>query len=144
MKKIIVFVVFVIIIVSVIGVKYYSYRVDYIETNKENSEYEEYKDKEIYGIELASLINKTADKNIQNKVEINEKGEFVPNEENSIQIDIYILDNETKYKMEAFYNNGTEQFAQYYNDVKFKCSKIQYHEKTNKIKYILFEQIPIS
>ena len=69
MKKIIVFVILAIIIVSIIGVKYYSYRVDYIETIKQNSEYEEYKDKEIYGIDLANLINKTADKNIKNQIE---------------------------------------------------------------------------
>ena len=51
---------------------------------------------------------------------------------------------ETTYKMEAFYNAGTEQFIQYYGNIKFKCSKIEYHENTGRIKYILFEQVQTS
>ena len=56
-------------------------------------------------------------------------------------MDIYIKDNETTYKMEVFYNNDTAKFIQYYGNVKFKCSKIEYHEKTGRVKYLLFEQL---
>lgn len=141
MKKIIIFFIAVIIIVSVIGIKYYSYRVDYITANQENSEYDQYINDEIYGIDLATAINKTVDKNIRNKVEIAEDGTFIQNEENSIEIEIYMQDNETTYKMETFYNNGTELFLQYYGNVKFKCSKTEYHKSTGRLKYMLFEQI---
>ena len=55
-----------------------------------------------------------------------------------------MVDNETTYKMEKIYNAGTEQFVQYYRTIKFKCSKIEYHEKTGRIKYILFEQLHTS
>ena len=104
-------------------------------------EYEQYLNKEIYGLDLATLINKTANKNIKNEVQKDEKGIFVQNDTNSIEIEIYIKDNDTTYKMETFYNSGTEQFVQYYGNVYFKCSKIEYHGKTKKIKYVLFEQI---
>ena len=43
--------------------------------------------------------------------------------------------------MEAFYNTGMDDFKEIYRNVKFKCTKIEYHEKTKKIKYMLFEQI---
>ena len=141
MKKIFIFLAIVIIVVAIIGVRYYSYKVDYNTTLKENSEYEQYKDKEIYGLDLASMINKTVDKNLKNKIEKSEDGNFIQNDENSIEIEIYILDNEKTYKMETFYNKGTEQFVQYYGNIKFKCSKIEYHKNTGKIKYLLFEQI---
>ncbi len=141
MKKIFIFFAIVIIVVAIIGVRYYSYKVDYNAILKENAEYEQYKDKEIYGLDLASMINKTVDKNLKNKIEKSEDGNFIQNDENSIEIEIYILDNETTYKMETFYNKGTEQFVQYYGNIKFKCSKIEYHKNTGKIKYLLFEQI---
>ena len=141
MKKIIIILAIVIIIVCVVAVKYYSYKVAYNMILEENSEYEQYKDKEIYGIDLATAINKTVDKNIKNGIEKDEKGFFKQNDENSIEIEIFIKDNETMYKMEAFYNSGTEQFVQYYGNIKFKCSKLEYHEKTGKISYLLFEQL---
>ncbi len=145
MKKIILIILAVIIIVvSIIGIKYYSYIVEQNGVNKENAEYEKYKDQEIYGIDLATLINRTVDKNEKNDIEKNENGIFIQNEEDSIEIEIYMQDNETTYKMENIHNVGTEQFVQYYGNIKFKCSNIEYHKKTGKIKYMLFEQLQTS
>ena len=145
MKKIIlILLAIVIIIVSVIGIKYYSYMTERSILIKENAEFEQFKDKEIYGIDLATLINKTIDKNERSKIAKDENGNFIPNDQNSIQIEIYIVDNEKTYKMETFYNAGTEQFVQYYGNIKFKCSKIEYHKNTGKVKYMLFEQLQTS
>lgn len=134
----------VIIIVSVIGIKYYSYINERNKLLKENAEYEVFKNKEVYGIDIATLINKTVDKNEKNKIKKDERGFYASNEENSIEIEIYIIDNEKTYKMEVFHNAGTEQFVQYYGNIKFKCSKIEYHKNTGKIKYLLFEQLQTS
>ena len=68
---------------------------------------------------------------------VNEGSQF-PNDENSIEIEIYIKDSDTTYKMEQIYKQGVEQFVQFFLNDKFKSSKVEYHEKT---KYILFEQI---
>ena len=144
MKKILVFLAIVIIIVAIVGFRYVSYKADYNEIVKENAEYEQYKNKEINGIELGTLINKTVDKNTKNKIEKDENGMFKQNDTNSIEIEIYMQDNKTIYRMESFYNAGTEQFVQYYGNIKFKCSKIEYHENTKRIKYILFEQLETS
>ncbi len=140
MKKIIIFLLIILIIVSVIGVKYISYKSEYKVIQNENSEFEGYKDKEIYGLDIATIINKAVDRNTKNKIEKDDNGNFIPNDSNSIEIEIYMTDNETTYKMETIYNNGTEQFVQYYGDIKFKCSKIEYHKNTGRIKYMLFEQ----
>lgn len=145
MKKMIITIfTIVVIIITVICVKYSSYKNKYNTLLKENAEFEEYKDKEVFGIELGTLINKTIDKNTKNKVEKDGNGLFIQNKENSVQIEIFIQDNEQTYKMETFYNSGMEKFIQYYGNIKFKCSKIEYHENTKKVKYLLFEQIVTS
>lgn len=134
----------IIIVVTIISVNYYSYEIEYRNITKENEEFEQYRDKEIYGIELGTIINKAIDQNIKNNIEKDDKNFFIPNNENSIEIEIYITDSEQTYKMETFYKSGIEKFIQYYGDISFKCSKIEYHEKTKRIKYLLFEQIHTS
>lgn len=141
MKKILIFLATVIIILTIIVVKFSAYKTEYNTILAENAEYEQYIDKEIYGLEVATVINKTVDKNTKNKIEKDDNQKFIQNDTDSIEVEIYIQDNETTYKMESFYNAGTEQFVQYYGNIKFKCSKIEYHKSTGKIKYILFEQL---
>lgn len=140
MKKIFIFLAIVSVIVVIVGFRYVVYKNEYNVIQSENAEFEEYKDKEINGLSVASMINKAVDKNTKNKIEKDENGKFIQNDENSIEIEIYMTDNEATYKMETIYNAGTEQFVQYYGNIKFKCSKIEYHKNTGKIKYILFEQ----
>lgn len=141
MKKVIMFLaIIVIIIVTLVGYRYISYKNHYKEIQKENSDFDKYKDQEVYGLDVASLINMAIDKNTKNKIEKDDNGNFITNEENSIEIEIYMTDNDTTYKMESISNSGIEQFLQYYKDIKFKCSKIEYHKNTGRVKYILFEQ----
>ena len=144
MKKIFIFLAIVVIIVAIVGVRYISYKSEYNAVRRENADFEKYKDQEVYGLDVASIMNKAVDKNTKNKIEKDDNGNFMQNDENSIEIEIYMSDNETTYKMENIYDAGTEQFVQYYGKIKFKCSNIEYHKKTGRIKYILFEQQPIS
>lgn len=140
MKKVFVFLTIIVIIVAIVGYRYAVYKSEYNAVQKENADFEKYKDQEAYGIDVASMMNKAIDKNTKNKLEKDDQGNFIQNDENSIEIEIYMTDNETTYKMETIYNAGTEQFVQYYGNIKFKCSNIEYHKKTGRIKYILFEQ----
>ena len=142
MKKVFIFLIIILIIVAIIGFNYFSYKNEYKIIQNENAEFEEYKDKEVYGLSVATIINKVIDKNTKNKIEKDEKGNFIQNDENSIEVEIHIVENEKDYnlQMEQIYNSGVEQFVQYYGNIKFKCSKIEYHEKTGRVKYILFEQ----
>ena len=144
MKKIFIFLAIVVIIVAIVGVRYISYKSEYNAVRRENADFEKYKDQEVYGLDVASIMNKAVDKNTKNKIEKDDNGNFIQNDENSIEIEIYMSDNEKTYKMENIYDAGTEQFVQYYGKIKFKCSNIKYHKKTGRIKYILFEQQPIS
>ena len=103
------------------------------------SEYEIYLNKEIYGTELTTVINKAIDNNERNSVLKNEEGFYIENDINSILIDIKMLDEDNTYKMETFYNNEMETFTQLYELIKFECTKINYN-KSGKVSYMLFEQ----
>ena len=141
MKKIFIFFVIILIIIAIFSFNYISYNMNNEKILKDNYYFEQYQDKELNGLDIATLINKAIDQNTKNKIEKDEKGLFIENEENSLQIEIYMLDNETIYKMETIYNGGTDQFVQYYGNIEFKCSKIEYHQKTGRVKYLYLEQI---
>ena len=140
MEKISIVIIAIIIIVAVVGVKYISYENAQSLIKQENKEFEQYQDKELNGLDVATVINKATDKNTKNNISKDEKGNFIQNDENSIEVEIYMSDNDITYKMESIFNAGTEQFVQYYSNINFRCSQIEYHKKTGRIKYILFEQ----
>ena len=140
MKKIFIFVTIIIVIICIIAFQYNSYKRNQNAITSENSEFDQYLDKEVYGIDLATIINKSVDKNEKNKISKDEKGFFIENDVNSIKVQIYIKENEKTYEMEQIYKQGTEQFVQFFINEKFKCSKVEYHKKTGRIKYIKLEQ----
>ena len=98
-----------------------------------------YLNKEITGRELTSVVNKAVNNNEKNKVAKNENKIYEKNDETSISIDILMSDNETTYKMETIYNGGMVTFIQYYGDILFECTKIEYNIK-GKVCYMVFEQ----
>lgn len=108
---------------------------------KYNSQYEYYINKSIYGTELVTLINKVINENEINKVEKDEKGFFIENNENSIKINIKMNTNGKAYQMETFYNNDITKFVENFNLVKFRCNKIEYHKKSGRVSKLYFEEI---
>ena len=99
-----------------------------------NLEYEKYLDKEITGIQIATIINKTLDNN--------EKEKLKKDDEKYININIKIidLDKDTIIEMEKFYNGGIANFVQMYGEIIFKCKEIKYTQD-GRVNYLLFEQI---
>lgn len=141
MKKILVIIIcLVIIILAVIFNKYINYKAEKNQITKYNIEFESYLEKQIYGTELTTVINKAVDNNEKNNVKKDEQGLYIQNNTNSIQIEIKITDNDTTYQMETLYGGGMVTFVQYYNFINFKCTKIKYN-KAGKICYMMFEQI---
>lgn len=140
MKKILILFSILIIILAIVWINYTGYKTQYDSIKKENLEFEKYYQKEVYGRDLTTVINKAFDDNTRNKVEKDSNNQFIENDENSIKIDIKMTDIDKTYTMENFYNSGMERFVQYYGTIKFKCTKIEYHNKTQKVKYLYFEQ----
>ena len=141
MKKLAVFIGVTVVIITCISYVYLNYKIDYNRTMVKNKEYNKYYEQELSGIELTTLINKVADSNIKNNVEKDEKGNYINNKKDSIKIDIKFTDDDKVHTFEEIYNSGVETFMLYYNEIKFKCTKIEYHQSTNRISYLYFEQI---
>ena len=120
---------------------YLNNKANYHEAQKENQQFESYDGQEIYGSELATIINKAIDRNQNNEVEKDKKGKYINNDKNSIRIDVQMTDNKKLYPMETLNSGGMDKFVKFYREIKFKCAKIEYHITTNKVKYMLFEQI---
>ena len=141
MKKLaLIFLIGVIVIVG-IAYMYLNYKANYYEAKRENNQFESYLNQEFYGADVVTLINKAYDNNLTNQVEKDKEGKFVENDNNSIKIDIKMTDTDTVYDMETLYAGGMDTFVKYYNTIKFKCTKIEYHQKTKKVSYLYFEQI---
>lgn len=141
MKKFVVFLVIVIIIVAIALFMCFNYKVKKEKIDEKNSEFETYLGKEVYGSDVATLINKASYKNRKNNVEQDKKGKYIDNGNNSVNIDIKMLDDDKIYNMEKFYKDGTMEFVEYYKDIKFKVMNIEYHQETGLVKYIFIEQI---
>ena len=74
MKKIIlIFLAIVMISIAIICINYSLNKIQYETIVKENAEFEQYKNKEIYGIDLGTIINKAVDKNTKNEIEKDKK-----------------------------------------------------------------------
>ena len=141
MKKFIVLFSIVISIVAVLAFNYINYTNNQNEVKRYNLELGKNYQKEIYGIDLTTTINKVINNNEKNNVEKNQQGRYINNNSYSINIDIKMIDLDRVFTMEELYNGGMEQFVQYYGNIQFKCTKIEYHKKTGKISYMYYEQI---
>ena len=52
-----------------------------------------------------------------------------------------MLDTDKTYDMETLYSGGMDKFVKYYSQITFKCTKIEYHKSTGKVKYMRIEQV---
>ena len=105
-----------------------------------NSVYSNLYQKELSGNELATIMNKTLDNNEKNNIEKDENGNYINNNNNSINIEIKFKQSDNIFSMETIYKNQISKFIELYGQVKFKCIKLEYHSKTNMIKYLYFEE----
>lgn len=140
MNKTFIFIVCILIIIlSIFGMKYLDYKDENAKIKQENLEYEVYLDKEVSGRDLTTAINRAINSNDKNKVSKDENGMYIENNTNSIKIEIKISDNDTTYQMETLYNGGMVDFIQYYGDISFECTQIDYNEK-GCVSHMVFEQ----
>jgi len=111
----------------------------------QNSEYEQYLEKQIYGTDVITLINKATNNNENNNVFKDEKGFYITNNQNSIIIELVMITDEEKeetttYKMETITKVGITEFLKNFNTVQFECTKKDYHKKNGRISYIQISQ----
>ena len=131
----------IILLVLIFSYLYYNYQVGIAQAQKNNQEYESYTTNQILGSSLMTLMNKASNDNEQNQVEKDEEGLYIENDTNSIKIDVKFLEADKAVSMEKIQSLGEDMFLKNYRSMSFSCTQKEYHEKTNQIKYLLFEQV---
>lgn len=140
MKKTIVVVLVILCVISIFA--YYSIKKMEVKKNeieKFNAEYEYYNDKNLNGLDITTLINRATSNNEKYEIEKDENGMYILDDEYSIEIYVTMIINETTYKMERITQIGTTAFVEYFGGVRFKCTKVEYHESTGRIASMTFE-----
>ena len=137
---------FFIILVSITAVTIYSvvhYRTQKIEAEKMNQAYQAYYNVDLLGTQLISIINKTVNENEKNGIRKDEEGCFIDNGKDSIQLQIKFLykDDYKEIPMEKIAAEGSESFIRVYGAATFRCTNIEYHQETNHVKSLTFEEI---
>lgn len=140
-KYVLIIITIVLIIVAVVTYKVYDYRVTQNNVSNNNKTYNSFYEKEVLGTDVATLINKAIDNNNKNSVEKSNDGYYINNDKDSINIDIKFKDLDEPISMERIDELDSIRFVQNFGGFSFKCTKIEYHEKTGNVKYIYFEQV---
>ena len=111
--------------------------------SEENRYYQQLLNKEITGTELSSVINKVIDSNKKNELSLDDKKLYIENDENSIVIEINFKyeDGIKTIRGERIFNGEIHNFISHYGNIKFKCSKLEYHDSTKKVKKIYIDEI---
>ena len=140
-KTIFIILIIFVCIIACIVFAYNNYRIQALRTSKLNKDYENFTKNDILGTSLITLINKAIDSNEKNSVSKDSSDKYIDNDKNSIRIEVKFLESDNVFTMEAINKLGSEEFTKNYGAMSFKCTKKEYHKKTNNIKYLLFEQI---
>ena len=141
MKKITIFIVCILIAITFIAYLCNEYKIKKSQIDTSNLEYKSTYQKEINGNSLATIINKALDNNEKNNVGKDSSGAYIENDDNSIKIDIKFKQSDHVFKMEDIYLNKVQEFIRLYGQALFKCTKIEYHNKTKLVKYLYFQEI---
>ena len=142
MKKIIICILSIfLIIICIVVYGVYQKNENTAQIGVDNKTYESYENKEVLGTDIISIINKATDSNKKNDIKIGEDGNYIDNGKNSIRIEIKFLELDKVITMERINNVGIEKFWSNYGALSFKCTKIEYHEKTHRVKYKYFEEV---
>lgn len=129
------------VIAMVLGYRIYYKKVSMAEASRDNRAYESFYNQPVLGTDVISIMNKATDSNERNLVEKDEQGNYIDNEQNSIKIDIKFKELDQIISMERIDTIGMKQFWENFGTFSFQCTKIEYHSKTNNVKYMYFEQI---
>lgn len=140
-KNVFIIIAIVLIIVAIIVYNFYGYRQKMILAQQNNKTYNSFYEQPVLGTDLATLINKAIDSNEKNAVEKDEKGIYLNNEKNSINIEVKFLELDKIIPMESINKQDVIRFVQNFGAMSFKCTKIEYHKTTQNVKYMYFEQI---
>lgn len=138
-KSLIVINILLIIVIIVIAVKVKYFQAHQREIANFNSAYEEYNKEDLNGLDITTIINKAINNNEKYEISKDENGLYILDDEYSIEIYVTMIINNKTYRMERFNQDVINDFIRYFGEVGFKCTDVQYHEKSGRISSMTFE-----
>ena len=142
MEKTLLFVIAIFLIITcIVSLILINKKNEIIDLKRYNGSYEKYVDKEILGIDLASLINQVVNENEKNDVQKNQNGYYIDNGIDSIKIDLKMITIDQTFEMEDIHNSKISNFVKFFNSIKFKCTDILYHDN-GRVSKLIFEELP--
>lgn len=140
MKKILAVLLILMIIIVIIVVFYYKdIQAKKQEIDNFNRVYLNYNKDNLNGLDITTIINRAISNNEKYAIAKDEEGLYVLDDEYSIEIYVTMIINETTYRMERIEDLGMNSFVAYFGEVSFKCTDVQYHEKTGRVASMTFE-----
>ena len=115
-----------------------------------NQEYEAYLEKDLYGIDVVSVINKAMDNNETYHIPRDENGRYIEDGKNSIKVELQLISKVNEktdeytmvtHPMERIQEVGLEGFITNFNLTRFQCTTIEYHKETGRVSKLVFVQI---
>ena len=100
----------------------------------------------MYGADELTIMNKAIDNNEENKVQKDNEGNYIENE-NSIKVELTLLSTnedgeevEVVYPMETLEKAGLNEFISRFGLTTFECTNIEYNSQ-NKVSKISIKQL---
>lgn len=140
-RTIIIICVIAICIVISITYAYSMYKNDVNQVQKFNNQFSKYIGQEFFGTELATIINLAIDNNEKNNIAKDTSGKYVTDELYSVRVDVYMTDTQKTYSMETLNAGEISNLVNNYSNIRFKCTKVEYHKSNKRISYLYIEQI---
>ena len=106
---------------------------------KINSTYEKCLQQEVRGTDVASMINSAVNSNEKYHIAKDDDGNYVDDGNYSIRIFVKLQAGVNYYNMEKIYSNNIAEFVKNFNLENFKCTKIEYHDKSKRVAKVYFE-----
>ena len=141
-KTLVILLILFLVIIVVATVAITNYRKDQDQVKQFNKEYEYYTGVNLFGTDVATVINKATSHNEKNHIEKDSNGFYIDDGKTMIEVEVKFTMNDKIYKMENISKLGIESFVDSYNLASFKSTEIKYHETTGQISKIVFEQLP--
>ena len=140
MKKILAVLLILMIIIVIVVVFYYKdIQAKKQEIDNCNRVYLKHNKDNLNGLDITTIINRAISNNEKYAIAKDEEGLYVLDDEYSIEIYVTMIINETTYRMERIEDLGMNSFVAYFGEVSFKCTDVQYHEKTGRVASMTFE-----
>lgn len=110
---------------------------------KFNLQYEKYFNKEIFGADVATLINMAIDNNVKYNIAKSDNNKYIEDDAYCLKVIIKFKDVDTNFEMESIDKVGIEGFVKNFSNSTFKIVDYKYNKNTNRLGKIVIEEVKI-